>query len=216
MSGQRVVLAGGSGFLGRTLARFLAARDYEVVILSRNPLRFELPGRQAHWDGRATSAWAEQLEGAQAVVNLAGRSVNCRYTEANRLAILDSRVEPTRVLGEAIGQCARPPRVWLNSSTATIYQHTFGPAWDESGAIGATREAKDEFSVEVARSWERAFEEGGDRGAGAEAAGGAVEVRGEGGGAGGGGADLRVPAHSGRLKVLGSPTASRCGAPCRS
>ena len=159
MSGQRVVLAGGSGFLGRILARFLAARDYEVVILSRNPLRFELPGRQAHWDGRATSAWAEQLEGAQAVVNLAGRSVNCRYTEANRLAILDSRVEPTRVLGEAIGQCARPPRVWLNSSTATIYKHSFDRAMDEAtGEIAATPEAKDAFSVEVALAWEAALE----------------------------------------------------------
>jgi len=159
MSGQRVVLAGGSGFLGRTLARFLAARDYEVVILSRNPLRFELPGRQAHWDGRATSAWAEQLEGAQAVVNLAGRSVNCRYTEANRLAILDSRVEPTRVLGEAIGQCARPPRVWLNSSTATIYKHSFDRAMDQAtGEIAATPEAKDAFSVEVALAWEAALE----------------------------------------------------------
>ena len=159
MSGQRVILAGGNGFLGRPLARFLAARDYEVVVLSRSPRRDELSALEVHWDGRGTGAWVEQLEGAQAVVNLAGRSVNCRYNEANRRAILDSRVEPTRLLGEAIGQCARPPRVWLNSSTATIYKHSFERAMDEAtGEIAATPEAKDAFSVEVALAWEGALE----------------------------------------------------------
>jgi len=93
------------------------------------------------------------------MVNLAGRSVNCRYTAANRRSILDSRVVPTRVLGEAIGQCAQPPRVWLNSSTATIYKRSFDRAMDEAtGEIGATPEAKDAFSVEIARAWEGALE----------------------------------------------------------
>jgi len=95
------------------------------------------------------------LEGATAVINLAGRSVNCRYNPANRRLIMESRVFSTRVLGEAIAQCKQPPRVWLNSSTATIYKHTFGPAWDEGGEIGGTPEAKDEFSVEVATAWEQ-------------------------------------------------------------
>src|SRR5205823_2293534 len=160
LSGQRVILAGGSGFLGRPLARYLVARDYEVVVLSRNPRQFGLPGRSVHWDGRTTGDWLQQLDGARAVVNLSGRSVNCRYNERNRRAILDSRVESTRVLAEAIGMCARPPRVWLNSSTATIYKHSFERAMDEAtGEIEATPEAKDWFSVEVARAWEGALEQ---------------------------------------------------------
>ena len=106
-------------------------------------------------DERTRSLWAGLLDGARAVVNLAGRSVDCRYTARNRRLIMDSRVDSTRVLGEAIALCRRPPSVWLNSSTATIYRHTFGPAWDESGETGATPEAKDAFSVEVAQAWER-------------------------------------------------------------
>lgn len=94
------------------------------------------------------------------MINLAGRSVDCRYHSRNRRVILESRIESTRVLGNAIRQCAKPPRVWLNSSTATIYRHSLDRAMDEvTGEIGATPEAKDEFSVEVACSWERALEE---------------------------------------------------------
>ncbi|MGH7971548.1 MAG: epimerase, partial [Limisphaerales bacterium] len=90
-------------------------------------------------------------------INLAGKSVNCRYNARNRREILDSRVDSTRVLGEAIGRCARPPQVWLNASTATVYRHTFGAAWDESGETEASAEAKDRFSVEVAWAWEQAL-----------------------------------------------------------
>jgi uncharacterized protein (TIGR01777 family) len=93
------------------------------------------------------------------VLNLAGRSVNCRYTAGNRREMLDSRTESTRVLGQAIAACSRPPRVWLNSSTATIYKHSFDRAMDETGEIGATPEAKDAFSIEVATAWEQAFAE---------------------------------------------------------
>ena len=109
------------------------------------------------WSGETLADWTKELEGAKAVINLAGRSVDCRYHDRNRRLIMDSRVNSTRVLGEAIAKCQQPPRVWLNSSTATIYKHTFGPAWDESGEIGATPEAKDVFSMEVAQAWERAF-----------------------------------------------------------
>jgi uncharacterized protein len=83
------------------------------------------------WDGHTLGNWTAALEGADAVINLAGRSVNCRYHARNRRLMLDSRVNATRVLGEAIARCGRPPRVWLNFSTATIYKHTLGPAWDE-------------------------------------------------------------------------------------
>jgi uncharacterized protein (TIGR01777 family) len=99
------------------------------------------------------------LDGASAVVNLAGKSVNCRYNARNRREILDSRIDSTRALGEAISRCAAPPAVWLNASTATIYTHTFGHPWDESGETAATLEAKDAFSVEVAKAWERALDE---------------------------------------------------------
>jgi uncharacterized protein (TIGR01777 family) len=160
MSGQRVVLAGGSGFLGRVLAGFLSGRDYEIIVLSRSPGKVDGSIRQVQWDGRGTGDWVGQLDGALAVVNLAGRSVNCRYHARNRRAILDSRIESTRVLGEAIGKCAHPPRVWLNSSTATIYKHSFDRPMDEAtGEMGASPAAKDAFSVEVARAWERAFDE---------------------------------------------------------
>ncbi|PYM11688.1 MAG: epimerase, partial [Verrucomicrobia bacterium] len=125
----RIVLAGGSGFLGKTLAKHFIARDCDAVVLTRSARAEGGPGRWCGWDGRTPGDWATELDGATAVVNLAGRSVNCRYNGAHRREILESRLQPTRVLAQAIGRCARPPRVWLNSSTATIYQHTFGPAW---------------------------------------------------------------------------------------
>lgn len=103
-------------------------------------------------------AWAYELEGATAVLNLAGRSVNCRYTDANRRQIMDSRVHSTRVLGRVIAECSTPPPVWLNSSTATIYKHTYGEPHGEDGEIGATPEAKDAFSIKVAQAWEKEFE----------------------------------------------------------
>jgi hypothetical protein len=115
--------------------------------------------REIAWDGETPGDWARELEGAAAVINLAGRSVNCRYHARNRKLMLDSRLNSTRVLGEAIGRCAKPPPVWLNSSTATIYKHTLGPAWDETGEIGGGAEAKDIFSVRVATEWERVFNE---------------------------------------------------------
>ena len=154
----RIVLAGGSGFLGSVLADFFAARGTEAVILTRTPRRAGLI-REVNWDGATTGDWCKDLEGARALINLAGVSVNCRYHARNRKLMLDSRVNSTGVLGEAIARCAHPPPVWLNSSTATIYKHTFGPAWDESGEIGGCAEAKDIFSVHVATEWERVFSE---------------------------------------------------------
>jgi uncharacterized protein (TIGR01777 family) len=155
----RLVLAGGSGFLGRVLAAHFAAAGWEVVVLGR---RAGTPGgaRWVQWDARALGPWASELEGAAAVVNLAGRSVNCRYDAGNRAAILHSRVESTRVLGRAIAACEAPPPVWLNSSTATIYRHSLDRPMDEAtGEIGATPAAKDAFSVEVAQAWEAALAE---------------------------------------------------------
>jgi uncharacterized protein (TIGR01777 family) len=156
---KRIVIAGGSGFLGQALANRFFNAQWDVVILTRVPGQPGLVGRLVGWDARAVGAWTREVEGAAAVVNLAGRSVNCRYTARNRKEILDSRVNSTRVLGEAIGGSAQPPPVWLNASTATIYRHTFGQPWDETGQTEATAEAKDRFSVEVAWAWERALQE---------------------------------------------------------
>ena len=159
MNPGRLVIAGGSGFLGNVLANHFAARRMEVVILTRNPTK---PGgsiRHVHWDGTTVGDWLKELEGAWALIILAGVSVNCRYHARNRKLLLDSRLDSTRALGEAIAGCANPPPVWLNSSTATIYKHTFGPAWDEAGEIGGCPEAKDIFSVHIATEWERVFNE---------------------------------------------------------
>ncbi|MFO1499368.1 MAG: DUF1731 domain-containing protein [Verrucomicrobiota bacterium] len=101
----------------------------------------------------------KEVDGAAAVINLTGKSVNCRYNARNRKEILGSRVDSTRVVGEAIGRCLQPPPVWLNAGTATVYRHTFAEPWDESGETEAVAEAKDRFSVEVAWAWERALNE---------------------------------------------------------
>jgi len=114
-------------------------------------------------DGETTGAWTLEFEGADTIINLAGQSVNCRYTEANRRIITESRVKSTRIVGEAIAQARRPPRVWLQASTATIYAHRYDAANDEeTGIIGGTEpNAPDtwRFSIDVVTSWERTFNE---------------------------------------------------------
>jgi len=154
---RRLVVAGGSGYLGKLLKEHFQQRGWSVTVLTRSTDR--LGAGFIHWDGRTLGAWTACLEGADALINLAGRSVNCRYHARNRREMMDSRIHTTRVLGEAVAQCRVPPKVWLNSSTATIYKHTSGPAWDETGEIGWTPAAKDEFSVQIATEWERAFDE---------------------------------------------------------
>jgi uncharacterized protein (TIGR01777 family) len=154
---RRILLAGGSGFLGQLLAEHLSRLDWEPIVLTRTP-RDNAHAKELAWDAKSLGPWHQALEDAEAVINLTGRSVNCRYTAGNRRAIMDSRVESTRVIGEAIARCAKPPRIWLNASTATLYEHTFGPAHDEtSNAFNATLDAKDAFSVSVGRAWEQAL-----------------------------------------------------------
>jgi uncharacterized protein (TIGR01777 family) len=157
--GNRIVVAGGSGFIGRLLTDSLVSRNNDVVVLTRSPRPASQSIRQVGWDGLTLGDWERELDGASAVINLAGRSVNCRYNERNRREILESRVDSTRVIGEAIARCNTPPPVWLNASTATIYKHIFDQPMDEAtGIIGATPEAKDKFSIEVARSWEETLD----------------------------------------------------------
>ena len=113
------------------------------------------------WDGATLGTWEKEVDGCDVVINLAGRSVNCRYTPHNRREILESRLVPTRIVGQAIAQASRPPRVWLQSSTATIYAHRYDAANDEaSGLIGGSEPNAPStwrFSIDVARAWERAF-----------------------------------------------------------
>src|SRR5688572_3016047 len=114
----RIIIAGGSGFLGTVLADHFASRANEVVILTRKPKTRAGPIREVFWDGKTLGKWTDELEGARALINLAGISVNCRYHARNRQLMLDSRLNSTRILGDAIARCANPPAVWLNSSTA--------------------------------------------------------------------------------------------------
>ena len=162
---MKIVIPGGTGQVGTLLARAFAADGHEVVVLSRTPT--PAPWRVVHWDAETVGDWAGELDGADAVINLAGRSVNCRYSAANRKLILDSRVHSTRAVGQAIARAARPPRVWVQSSTATIYAHRFDAPNDEATGVlgGADTEAGApdtwKFSIDVAKSWERACEEAG-------------------------------------------------------
>jgi uncharacterized protein len=158
---MKLVLAGGAGHLGTLLARAFHARGDDVVVLSRRPPAASW--RVVAWDGATLGPWTRELDAADVVVNLAGRSVNCRYTPANRREILESRRRSTGVLGEAIAASARPPAVWLQSSTATIYEHRYDAPNDElTGRIGGEEPGVPDtwrFSIEVATSWERAWRE---------------------------------------------------------
>jgi uncharacterized protein (TIGR01777 family) len=147
-----LVLAGGNGFLGHHLRQHFGKLGYRVVILSRQPAAGP---DTVQWDARTLGPWTHVLEGAAVLVNMAGRTVDCRYNEANKHEILASRVDSTRVLGQAVAACQNPPRVWLNSSTATIYAHTEGekPANTEAAGVIGTG-----FSVGVATAWEAAFQ----------------------------------------------------------
>jgi uncharacterized protein len=147
---QRVVLAGGSGFLGTRLAEELAARNYDVVILTRKPRRSGSV-RELAWDGQSLAEWATELDGASAVVNLAGRSVNCRYTPENRRDINESRVQSTNVIGAAIARCFLPPPVWVQASSLALYGDTGERLCDESTPPG------EGLPVETCLLWERAF-----------------------------------------------------------
>lgn len=158
---MKLVIPGGSGQVGRLLARAFAADGHEVVVLSRRPTT--VPWRVVGWDAATGGDWAAELEGADAVINLTGRSVNCRYTAENRRLITESRILSTRAVGRAIANAARPPAVWLQASTATIYAHRYDAPNDESSGIlgGNEKNAPDtwRFSIDVARSWESAAAE---------------------------------------------------------
>jgi uncharacterized protein (TIGR01777 family) len=160
----RIVLPGGSGQVGQMLARYFQDRGHHVTVLTRGP--YTAPWQTVHWDGVHEGPWIETLEGADACINLAGHSVNCRYHAENRRKIYDSRIGTTTLLNRVIAGLEAPPRVWLNASTATVYRHALDRPMDEAtGELGGhewiskRRRAPDtwNFSIRVAKDWETAF-----------------------------------------------------------
>jgi uncharacterized protein len=153
---MKIVIPGGTGHLGQLLAHHLRSAGHSVVTIGRSSKA------DVVWDGRTLGAWAREIDGADVVINLAGRSVNCRYNERTRREIVSSRVESTTVVGAAIAQSAKPPCVWLQMSTATIYDHSFDVANDEItgriGEIGSDAPGDWAFSVSVGRAWESAVD----------------------------------------------------------
>jgi uncharacterized protein (TIGR01777 family) len=156
-----IVVRGGTGQVGAFLCRAFVADGHDVVVLSRNP--GDAPWKVVAWDAATLGSWADEFDGADVVVSLAGRSVNCRYTAENRRLINESRVNSTRVVGKAIAEASRPPRVWLQASTATIYAHRYDTANDEATGIlgGSEKDAPEtwRFSIDVAKAWEQAADE---------------------------------------------------------
>lgn len=162
---MKVILAGGSGQIGRALAQAYRSRNWEVVTLGRSvELAAPCEGESYRiWDGASLDSWQEELDGANWVVNLAGRTVNCRYTSENMRQMMNSRVDSVRVIGQAIAACSKPPSMWFQMSTATIYAHRFDVANDEEqGVIGGQEPGVPAYwarSVEIAKAWERTLEE---------------------------------------------------------
>lgn len=144
----KIVIAAANGYLGRILANYFSQINYEVVGLCRQDTELE-NARCVLWDGITLGTWTNELTGATALINLAGKSVDCRYTKANKQAIINSRVQSTKVLGQAIANSTHPPKVWLNASSATIYRHSEDKDMDET-----TGEVGQGFSVHVCQEWE--------------------------------------------------------------
>jgi uncharacterized protein (TIGR01777 family) len=159
---MKIVIPGGSGQVGTILARAFHERGDDVVVLSRTQ-NSSTPWRTVKWDGESLGEWTTEFEGADVIINLAGQSVNCRYTEANRRVIKESRLKSTKAVGEVIAAATVPPRLWLQASTATIYAHRYDAPNDEATGIigGSEPNAPDtwRFSIDVATSWERIFDE---------------------------------------------------------
>ena len=120
MNRRRIIIAGGSGFVGPAIASALAARGDDVVILTRAPQRYQGPWRAVEWDGQTLGDWAREIDGADAVINLAGKNVNCRYTRKNLAEVDESRVRAVKLMGDAIAHASHPPRVLVQASTTAI------------------------------------------------------------------------------------------------
>ncbi|MFD2601332.1 TIGR01777 family oxidoreductase [Flavobacterium suzhouense] len=149
---KKLIIAAGTGFLGQVLVDHFKTKAEEIVVLTRGKSGIKNTVRYIHWDAKTMTGWESELETADVLINLAGKSVDCRYTPRNKSEIMASRIDSTAVLNKAVLQCANPPKHWLNSSTATIYRHSEDKQMDEvNGEIGF------DFSMNVAHMWEKAF-----------------------------------------------------------
>jgi uncharacterized protein (TIGR01777 family) len=156
---MKIVIPGGSGQVGHILARHFHAQGHAVTVFSRRPR--PAPWRVVYWDGLTPGPWIADLEESDVCINLAGRSVNCRYTPANRRSIYESRIRSTRLLNEVIASVNHAPRLWVNASTATIYRHALDRAMNETdGELGGNEPGAPDtwnFSIDVAKEWEETF-----------------------------------------------------------
>jgi uncharacterized protein (TIGR01777 family) len=148
VDGMKIVIAGGSGFIGKALVQHLSDRN-EVVVLSRHP-RAGLAAREAEWDGKSVGDWAVELEGAEAVINLSGASISKHWSQEYKLQILESRLDSTRAIGQAIAGCSIPPNVWINGSATGYYGNRGDELLNEDSAPGR----KGEFLVDTCVAWE--------------------------------------------------------------
>jgi uncharacterized protein len=160
MKNKKIVIAGGSGFIGQALVAYFSKYN-NVIVLSRNAGEVNNAYSQSmltnaitnvYWDGKTLGNWCKVIDGSDVVINLCGKSVNCRYTKANKQAIFDSRTTPTKAIGEAIRLCKQPPTLWLNAASATIYRNATDKPQDEF--VG---EIENDFSVQVCKKWEASF-----------------------------------------------------------
>jgi uncharacterized protein (TIGR01777 family) len=151
---NKLILAGGTGFLGQAIIDRFNEQNTEIIVFTRGANRKVGNTRYIQWDGKTFGEWTKELEGADVLINLTGKSVDCRYNEKNKAEIISSRVDATKILGEAINKTIHPPKVWLNAASATIYRHAEDRAMDEfTGGIG------EGFSVGVCQIWEKTFNE---------------------------------------------------------
>lgn len=149
---NKLIIAAGTGFLGQVLMNHFKNKFDEIVILTRGKSKIIDGIKYVNWNAKTFSGWENELENATVLINLAGKSVDCRYTKENKKQILWSRIQSTRILNKAVLNCTSPPKHWLNSSTATIYRFSLDKQMDEvNGEIG------NDFSINVALSWEKAF-----------------------------------------------------------
>lgn len=152
MKSNKLIIAAGTGFLGQVLTNHFRDKFEEIIILTRGESKIKDTIKYVNWDAKTFSGWEKELENATVLINLTGKSVDCRYTKKNKKEILLSRIESTKILNKAVTRCANPPKHWLNSSTATIYRFSLDKEMDEiNGEIG------NDFSMNVAQSWEKAF-----------------------------------------------------------
>lgn len=149
---KKLIIAAGTGFLGQVLVNHLKNSFDEIVILTRGKSKNKDNIKYVNWNAKSFSGWEKELENAAVLINLAGKSVDCRYNEKNKQEIYNSRIESTKILNQAVLQCENPPKHWLNSSTSTIYRFSLDKQMDEiNGEIG------NDFSMNIAKSWEKAF-----------------------------------------------------------